>query len=146
MPAVAIEIADAIVTELNAGAFSQAVHATRRYLPVVDLTDLNTVALQVVPATEVITLSSRSTNEHEYGTDIAIQKKLQQEEETEATELDGLMQLVQEIADYMTRRNVANASWTNTARTVLYSPEHLDERRTFTAVVRVTHHLNRSAA
>mgnify|MGYP007112161168 CR=1 FL=1 len=44
-----IELADAIVTELNTHTFSQPVTAARHYLPTFDLQEMHTLHVSVVP-------------------------------------------------------------------------------------------------
>ena len=59
----------------------------------------------------------------------------------QAAELDGLMGLVEEIADFLRGRRLAgaqDASWVRTANAPVYSAEHLGELRQFTSVLTLT--------
>ena len=70
-----IALADAIVAELNAHAFSQSFTAERGYLPTFDLPDMGTLRVTVVPKEDEGGLDTRSSSAHEYAIDIGIQKE-----------------------------------------------------------------------
>jgi hypothetical protein len=70
--------------------------------------------------------------------DVAVQKKLQSESNDE---VDRLMSLVEEIADFFRGRKLSEyprASWIAAANEPVYSPGHLEELRQFTSVLTVT--------
>jgi len=132
------EIADAVVGELNGGEFSQEFTAARRYLPLFDLQELKDLHVTVVPRGVAITGLARGVNQHDVQIDVAVQKKL----ETEGSdEIDPLMALVEEIADFFRLRRLAsysNAVWVKTENTPIYSQEHLGQMRQFTSVLTLT--------
>lgn len=134
-------IADAVVAELNgaaAGTFVQAFTAARHYRPQFDLAELKTLRVSVVPKGIAITGLMRSANQHDVSVDVAVQKKVNP---TDSAELDGLMTLVEQIADYLRLRRLTalpTALWTKTDNVPVYSPEHLETKQVFTSVLTLT--------
>jgi hypothetical protein len=134
-------MADAVITELNgavAGTFAQAFVAARHYRPQFDLAELKTLRVSVVPRGIVVQSLGRSANQHDVSVDVAVQKKVSP---TDGMELDGLMTLVERIADYFRLRRLTampEALWTKTDNVPVYSPEHLETRQVFTSVLTLT--------
>lgn len=141
MPALITDIADALVTELNSaapGTFAQPFTAVRGYRPQYDLAELKTLRVSVVPRGIGITGLMRNANQHDVAIDVAVQKKVS---EGNAAELDGLMLLTEQIADFFRLRRLAalpEALWTKTDNVPVYSPEHLEQKQVFTSVLTLT--------
>ena len=136
--AVVTDIADAVVTELNAHTFSQAFTAQRHYRPIFDLAEMQDLHVTVVPKGLAIERLDRSRNQHDVQVDIAVQKKCQA---ADNAELDPLTALVEEIADFFRLRRLTvcpEAVWIRTENAPIYAPEHLDELRQFTSVLTLT--------
>ena len=140
--ALIIDIADAVVAELNAapaGTFDPAFTALRRVLPEFDLPELAELKVTVVPKAVEINGSTRLTSQFDCQIDIGVQKKLGKDLDTEVAELCGL---VDGIAGYLRRRSLAaapHAVWVRTRNDPVYAPEHLAEQRAFTSVLTVTY-------
>lgn len=131
-----IDLADAIVTALNAGTFSESFTAERGYLPTFDLPDMDTLRVTVVPRQEEGRLDTRNSSVHEYSIDIAIQKK---PTALTNTLLDALMRVVQEIADFfLFDTNPENTTLITPSIRILYLQDHLQKFRQFTSVVTLT--------
>jgi DNA-binding XRE family transcriptional regulator len=132
--AVLIDVADAVVADLNAATLSQPVTAARLYLPQFDLKEMTTLHVSVVPKAETIAAASRASTQHDYAIDVGVQKKLAAGDNAE---IDPLMLLAQEIADYFRFRPLTGRTerWVRTEVKAPYSPEHLDQLRQFTSVV-----------
>lgn len=134
-------VADAVVAELNgapAGTFAQAFAAARHYRPQFDLAELKTLRVSVVPKGIAITGLMRSANQHDVSVDVAVQKKVNP---ADSAELDGLMTLVEQIADYFLLRRLTalpTALWTKTDNVPVYAPEHLEQKQVFTSVLTFT--------
>lgn len=134
-------IADAVVAQLNgaeAGTFNQSFTAERFYRPVFDLAELKALRVSVVPKAVVITSLGRNANQHEISVDIAVQKKVVPEDR--AT-LDGLLELVEQIADFFRLKRLEAfpaALWSRTENAPVYAPEHLDQKQVFTSVLTLT--------
>jgi len=131
-------IADAVVTELNGHTFSRALTAVRYYRPVFDLGEMQTLHVSVVPKGVTIERADRSRNQYDFAIDVAVQKKF---ETGDAAELDPLMTLVEEIADFFRLRRLTSypdAVWVRTDNVPVYAPEHLEEFRQFTSVLTLT--------
>jgi len=141
-----IDIADAIVNELNTasagGSFSQTFEAQRHYLPVFDLAEMKDLHVTVVPKGVAIQSIGRDRNQHDVQIDVAVQKKhATQPDQSPNDELDPLMTLVEEIADFFRLRrlqDVANAVWVRTEHAPVYAPEHMEQMRQFTSVITFT--------
>ena len=136
--ALIVDIADAVVTELNAGTFSQTLEAVRLYRPQFDLVEMKDLHVTVAPKAVEAATVSRSVVQYDVSVDVAVQKKL----ETETNdEIDPLVNLVEEIATFFRLRRLAeypNASWLSTTNEPVYSPGHLEELRQFTSVLTLT--------
>ena len=136
--AVVTDIADAVVQELNAGTFSTPLEAKRHYRPIFDLAEMQDLHVTVVPKGLAVERLDRSRNQHDVAIDIAVQKKCQT---ADNAELDPLMALVEEIADFFRLRRLTacpGAVWIRTENVPIYAPEHLDELRQFTSVLTLT--------
>jgi hypothetical protein len=131
-----IELADAIVSELNGHTFSQAFTAQRGYLPTFELQELDRLKVTVVPKEDEGRLDSRSSSAHDYAIDIGIQKK---PKTIDNKYLDPLMYLAQEIADFfLFGKRPAAATLVAPQVRILYLQEHLLTLRQFTSVVTLT--------
>ena len=132
------DIAEAVKDELNGHDFSQEFEAVRLYQPLFELPEMKTLHVTVVPRGVEMQVSSRTLVQHDYGIDVAVQKKF---EADDAVELDPLMALVEEISDFFRLRRldaVSAAIWTRTENKPVYSQEHMQQFRQFTSVITLT--------
>ncbi|MCG3178314.1 MAG: hypothetical protein BIFFINMI_00640 [Phycisphaerae bacterium] len=132
---VVIQIADAVVAELNAGGFSQAFVAQRAYAPVFDLGEMADLHVTVVPRAASAERLDRASRQFDYSIDVAVQKKLA---DGGNVEIDALMFLVEQIADHFNGRRPAqlnSAVCLRVENDPIYSPEHMRELRQFTSVL-----------
>lgn len=137
MPATIVQIADAVVAELNAVAFSRLVAAERHYLPQFELAELTELRVSVVPRSLASKVLDRHRHSFDYQIDVAVQQKI----EPTPGNLDALMALVEEIADHFRSEPLAGypqARCTEVENVPVYAPEHLDEFRQFTSVLTLT--------
>lgn len=133
-----LNIADSIVADLNAATLSLPISANRLYVPNFQLEDMNELRISVVPRELQITSLDRSRNQHDAAIDIAIQKKFKT---GDAAEIDPLINLAEEIADYFRLHRLASfpaAIWSSTEHRVLYSQEHWDQMNQFTSLLTLT--------
>lgn len=136
-----IAIADAVVAHLNAGTFSQPVSAQRVYQPAFTLEELKELRVSVVPRSTGITTASRDSSTFECAVDVGIQKKIGEE-----NEIDGLLDLVEELADHLRLKRLPgapDAAWVGIAHEPVVSTEALNEHRAFTSVLAVTYRVRR---
>jgi hypothetical protein len=134
------DIADAVVTALNADTFSAEFTATRMFRPEFKPQALAAITVVVVPRNWSSTLVSRNSSEHSCAVDVAVMKKVDSES---AAELDPLLALADEIAAALQpmRFDDLNANCTaveNVNPESVIVLEHLHENRVFTCVVRAT--------
>jgi len=132
-----IEIADAVVAELNDASFSRSFSAVRSYLPRFELPEMAELHVTVVPRGLDISTGTRAGHQHDYRIDVAVQQKLQSGSISEIDELVGLME---EIADHFRGRTLADppASCVAVENEPVYVAEHMDEMRQFTSVITLT--------
>ena len=139
-----IDIADAVAGELNtagAGSFSLEFTALRRALPVYDLAELTDLKISVVPKALEIAGATRGLGKFDVQVDIGIQQKLPPGEDVDSF-VESLCGLVDEIVDFLRQKTLADApwaSWVATENDPVYVPEHLADRRVFTAVLTLTY-------
>jgi hypothetical protein len=132
-----IQIADAVVAQLNAATFGQPLTAARLYAPSFELPDMETLHVTVVPRAISSASLDRSRDTFSYEIDLAVQKKTDMAQ----VSLDALMTLVEEIADHFRQGPLASfpgARCMDVKNAPVYSQEHLDELRQFTSVLTLT--------
>lgn len=133
-----IQIADAVVEELNGSEFSLGFTAVRHYLPAYELQEMQSLHVTVVPKGVVVATLDRTRCQNDVQIDIAVQKKLVA---MSLEEIDPLMKLVQEIADFFKQRRLTaypEAMWLKTENKPIYAPEHLQNLRQFTSLLTLT--------
>ena len=132
-----LDVADAVVSELNAGSFGLPFTAERRYAPRFEMQDMDTLRITVVPKGLEIAAASRGEHQHDYQVDVAVQQKFS---EGDAAELDPLMGLVEEIADFFRGRRLESvpAVCVRVENGPVYAQEHIKEMRQFTSILTFT--------
>ncbi|MCP4594507.1 MAG: hypothetical protein GY842_27565 [bacterium] len=138
-----ISVADAVVASLNDGSFSQSFTAERKYVPVFELPDMETLRVTVVPKSVSISAAARDSDFFDSAVDVGVQKKVNPDE---LTEIDALMNLVEEIIDHLRGKRLdalPEAAWRAIAHEPVFAPEHLDQVRQFTSVLTVTYRVRR---
>ena len=136
-----LDVADAVVVNLNAGSFSQAFTAERTYQPVFDLPELAELKVTVVPRAVTITTASRQDSDFDCAVDVGVQKRI-----AEDNQPDELIDLVEQIADHLRHRRLDGlpaAAWRSIAYEPVLAAEHLDQQRVFTSVLTATYRVRR---
>ncbi len=135
------DIADAVVAELAKGGFSMEFTPARSVWPKFTTEELKTLRVTVVPKSSASEIISRAAVQFSLAIDISVQKKIENDQETE---VGALCALADEIDDYLRGRALAaapSAQWITSANDPVYSVAHLEEFRTFTGVLTVTYKL-----
>jgi hypothetical protein len=138
-----VQIADAVVAALNAGAFAEPFTAERLFQPVFELADMQRLHVSVVPRSIATQGATRGAGFFDYAVDVGIQRKLDTDT---PEEIESLLAFVEEIADYLRTTRLEDASgatWLKTENVPVYSSEHLDQLRQFTSVLTVTYRVMR---
>ena len=138
-----VDIADAVVEELNGESFSQAFTAVRAYVPRYEVKDLKDLTVTVIPGPLAIEGATRGSEKYDYTIMVGIQKKV--DDDTPAS-VDPLMDLVEEIADFLTGRRLTSvpaARWEGTGNDEPFIPEMMDQLRVFTSFVTIGYGLVR---
>ena len=133
-----LNVADAVVAQLNTASLSQPVVAERLYVPNFDLQDMQDLRVTVVPRELHVRSLDRGRNNYEAEIDLAVQKKFKK---GDADEIDPLVAFVEEIADLFRLKRLTSfpgAIWSRTDHQVLYSQEHWDQLRQFTSLLTLT--------
>ncbi len=136
---IAIDIADAIVTELQNASFSEALTLSRRVLPEFELAELKDLTVTVVPKAVQITNITRQSSSFDVAVDIGIQQKIGKDTDAEVLRLSGV---VTELVSYLNRRPLTGlpaAQFKSIANEPVYVPEHLSQNRLFTSVLTLTY-------
>jgi len=145
MASLSIEIADAVANTLNTApeaTFSQRFQAIMRLLPQFELEKLTGLEVSVVPKAIEMTAASRTLSQVDVSVDIGVMKKLGRKTDAEA---EPLMELVQEIIDYMHNRQltgISNHAWIRAANEPIYAPDYL-EQNLFVSVITLTYRVLR---
>ena len=133
------DIADAVLAALNGHSFSQSFTAVRAYRAEYDLRDMGALRVTVVPKAVEMTTAGRGLAQSDIQIDLAVQKKLSANSSGDNAEIDALMGLVQEIAEFIrSTGRFSDAVWGKTENSPIYAPEHLGEMRLFTSVLTLT--------
>ncbi len=136
-----IAIADAVTASLNAGSFGQPFTAERLYQPAFELADLADLRVSVVPKGVTIATASRDGSYFDCAVDVGIQKKI-----TDDAEIDGLVDLAEEIADHLRMKrldDVPEAVWLSIEHEPVVAAEHLEQQRALTSILTVTYRIRR---
>ncbi len=135
---IVIDIAEGIKDELNNTLFSQSFIAKRLYVPRFKLEDMEELQVSVVPKKYSNNILSRPRDQRDYEIDVAVQKKLEEEDNPE---IDPLSDLVEEIVDHFRALTLDSvpAQWIGTQNDPIYAPEHLDQLRQFTSIITITY-------
>lgn len=136
---VIVDIADAVVTVLNANDFSVAFEAARAYVPRAELKALDGVQVTVVPRSIAVEPITRVQDSQVVEIHVGIQQSCSADD---LVALDALMDLVQEVRNYLKRRHLSNAKWLSIENAPIYDPAHLREKNVFTSLITVTYQAN----
>jgi len=138
MAAVILEIADEMVSIVNAASLSLPFTAERVYLPRHTLLELEDLTVSVVPRLNLFKAGARRHPTKDISVDIGVEQKT----DGSLSEIDPLLLLVEELHDLFFHRRLdtpAGVVWQEITNEPLYSPERLDEERVFMSVITVTY-------
>ncbi|MCC6910375.1 MAG: hypothetical protein IT430_20765 [Phycisphaerales bacterium] len=134
-------LADAVTESLNGASFSMPFTAERLHQPSFNLAGLATLRVSVVPKSETIATASRANSFFDCAVDVGVQKKV-----ADDTEIDVLLDLVEEIADHLRLKRLdeyPSAAWLSIEHDPVVAAEHLDQNRQLTSVLTVTYRVKR---
>ncbi len=136
-----IDIAKAVTAKLIAaeeGTFSKDFTPVFKVLPSFEPSELVELKVTIVPRNTEINEVTRSISQYDMQVDIGIQQKLPSGCDEEL-EVEALVLLADEIAEYLRANPLAEAAWITSSNELPYVPEHLAERRVFTSVLTLTY-------
>lgn len=134
-----LDIADAVVTALNAADLSQSVTFERVYVPKFDTSNAATLQGKVVPVSDIREMGSAADDNATIAVDIGVMQRLQGGISVEKTAVDTLLGLCEEIKAVINRQRLSGAATAvciGTAQEVIYSVEELDNGRVFLTAIR----------
>jgi len=137
-----IDIADAVVFELNQSGLTPAFTAERMMLPKHTNEALSELKVTVVPKAAEMSRLNRSQVGVEVEIDVGVQQRLS-DIDAEGTEL---IELVENLIDYMATRSLSQVSgvqWMRTRNAPVYALDHLTKNCLFTSVITLTYMLAR---
>jgi hypothetical protein len=142
-----VQIADALVAELNVKTFSQPFTAVRAYLPEYELKDMATLHVTVVPAEFEGEPNDRSRDREEHKLHVAVQQRFEPIGGiVPLARLDELLKLCEEIRDFLRDRTLASCPEVRRVKTEhkpIYDPKHLKEANQFTGLLAFTYRVVR---
>jgi hypothetical protein len=147
MPAVHVDIAEAVKDTINGSSLSLDVAATRDYVVVEAMEDIGELVASVVPWEESSVRLSRRDDDFTYVVRVTIAQRFDAPDLPGAglpmtvEEIDARMLLAQEIMDLFRNKGLAgvdNVTCTATERTPVFSPDHIDTQRTFITALLLT--------
>ncbi len=141
MAARIVQIADALVANLQEKQFSLPFVCERQYFPVRELKDYGVLRVTVIPVTWERSGGSRGDDEVDHTIEIDIQQQLSGPKQLEGPEGDALMALVEEIANFLSPlelSELAAPAVTAVTAATLLDRTHWQQHRLFTAALRVT--------
>ena len=148
MAATLITLADQIVTALNEHTFTPAVTAVRRYVPLIELKEmeLGKTYLTIVPVGDAAESEYRNNDFEltEYSIDIGLQKRLELPKSSDDAQCDVLVGLLENLNDFLRTAGVASAVWTSRETLAPFNPDLLRTQRLFEAVARHKYQRGRS--
>lgn len=140
MSAPVIILADAVAVALAAASFSEEFAPQRKYTPRVDLKNADSLSVFVVPKSAESTLISRKSTEDTLKVDVGFIQRI-----ADDARADTLMGLVADVAEWFRMRKLDgfDGDWLETATDPIFLPDHLAEKKQFTAVITLTYGLTR---
>ena len=142
MASAVADLANAVASFINDGPFT--VPATVAYLPTHGLEEMAAPQITVMPRSMSVEKLDRATEAYDVQIDVALQQRVNDEQS--APEVEGLLGLVEQLADYLKFEALPampGAMFIGIANEPIYSQDHLREHHVFTAVVTLTYRIRR---
>ena len=145
------ELADALVALLNAASFTADFTAARSWQPKEYLPGLDALQVNVAPRSRANSRLTRGADENRHAVEVSFLKRLTgSTEAARQAEIDANADLVEEVADYLARRQLTASAQAHSVLSVAIDPvaelTHLDEMLVFLSVVTVTYREVRAAS
>jgi hypothetical protein len=134
----AFDVAELVADALNESGLLSSLSAEVLALPEFQLDEMGTMHVTVVPvAFGPFEMISRGQDISDCSMEISIQQRVSNIE----SDTRELCSFVQQIAQYLTRKNLGNraACWRSTMIEPLYDSESLREKRLFVSVIRLVY-------
>lgn len=141
MAATLIAIADAVAATLNAATFGQPLTAVRSYQPEYGPADTGTLRVSVVPEAVDAERKTRATFEEDHRVSVLFQHRTDMTD----SELDALMELVEEVADHLKETPLTGVSGAAAVQCVavsnapVFAQDRLAELREFCSLLVATY-------
>ena len=133
-----IQLADAVVADLNGTEFSLSFTAARRYRPIEDLKKFKDLVVTVIPADEEHEELTRAEDDKTFTIHVGVQKKVDVSDESALdAAMKPLLQLVEELIDHFRAKRYTSpaAICFKRANRPVWLPRHLEELHQLTSVV-----------
>jgi hypothetical protein len=136
-----VEVAEAVLSELKRGSWSQTFQPERLYYAVFTAEDLRDLRVSVIPLTYTDEKLSRSSSQYSEGVIIDVQKQVQPQDKRQVDDLIAFMDELFQFFGDGHRLATQPARWCEAVRLVddrLWSPEILYTQSAFEAALEVT--------
>ena len=138
------DVADTVVAELNAQAFSQQFTAARLWNPRRPLADLSTLRVDVVPSQPSV--ETEPADRDVYRNDVSIDVAVRKQVDIDDTDvMDGLANLIEEIREHFqgsTLADLPTAELRNTEMLAIADAAYQHEKRVFFAALTLTYRVH----
>jgi hypothetical protein len=141
MAALIVQLADAIVADLNGQTFTKSLTAVRLYDPEIDLAELVGGRLAVVPFDDgQAKTTTRGLDRCDLVIHVAVQAKVESAPGSDTDELDEWMAFADEVKNFLAHHapGGTDAVVATVQRKPVYSLEHLRKLRAFMSVISVS--------
>lgn len=141
-----IAIAKAVTEELNGGSYTQSFTAARSYKRKIDLEELSSLRVTVIPESEEIDKQTRATTLDDFRVAVVVQKKIavDSEGQKQTQEVDTLLDFTEELKNtFRFGDQMASATWMRTDHDPLYDQDKLDEFNVFESVFTLNYRIAR---
>lgn len=141
MASIQTQIADAVVTALNAATLGETFTAVRTFAPEFTIPELDTLRVSVVPTSIAERITSRSQDEADVVVGVLVQQRVTSETTAgiDQDRVAELVELCEKIDELFRHKDLSDlASWSGTEYTTIYDPKHLKDHLVFSSLVTFT--------
>jgi hypothetical protein len=139
---VSIDIADAVVAELNAASLSQSFTATREYVPSFVPSEQSGTVIYVIPGEIAQIRESRDSYQEEVAIGIGIYKTVSV---VDKSTVDAMVTFTEQVADLFRLSGLQGYAGATVVevKNSLYEPSALDQHKTYASLITLVYRLFR---
>lgn len=141
MASIQTQIADAVVTALNAATLGETFTAVRSFAPEFTIAELDTLCVSVVPTSIAERITSRTKDEADVVVGVLVQQRVVSTTTSgiDQTRVAELVELCEAIDDLFRHKDLSDlAAWTATDYATIYDASHLKQHMVFSSLITFT--------